>query len=80
MEVGATTEPPLSPHPSAGTAGTTGSTETGCREELGARWSPGRDHHWVPGHCRAALYEAMENTAGSSSSKGAGVVPVAFFN
>lgn len=45
MEVDATTEPPSSPHPSAGTAGTMGSTETQCREELGAWWSHGRDHH-----------------------------------
>lgn len=30
-------------------------------------------------HCRAALYGAMENIAGSTSSKGAGVVPLAFF-
>lgn len=32
------------------------------------------------GHCRAALYKATENIVGSTSPKGAGIVPLAFFN
>lgn len=78
MEVDTTTEPPSSSTPQMGLQGTWGAERLGAGRGL-VPVVPWQEPPLSARHCRAALYGAMENIAGSSSSKGAGVVPLAFF-
>lgn len=72
-------------HPLHATAGTAETKGGGGARRLGAWRSlvPGgpraEKRHRARGHCRAALYKAMKNTAGSNSLKGAGVASLACF-